>query len=822
MNQSTSNILRLSVVIRGAVQGVGFRPFVYRLASELKLTGWVVNSAQGVFIEAEGRKKNLDLFLLRVGREAPPRASIQSLESSFLDPAGFTSFEIRKSDTGGAKSAFLLPDIAACPDCLREILDPANRRYRYPFTNCTNCGPRFTIIRALPYDRPNTSMEKFAMCPACREEYENPSDRRFHAQPNACPVCGPKLSLWTNAGAVLSEEHEALLGAAAAIRSGRIVAVKGIGGFHLMADARNGEAVRLLRERKHREEKPFAIMVPSLETAKQLCRVGAPEERLLTSPEAPIVLLEQLSGRSRSSGSCIPDSSVLGSESSFRILNSEFLNFGIMLPYSPLHHLLMRELGFPVVATSGNISDEPICIDERDALRRLNGIADFFLVHNRPIVRHADDSVVRIMAGREMIQRRARGYAPLPVAVPDGGEETLLAVGGHLKNSIALKVGANAFISQHIGDLETEQSLETFRTVIRDFETLYDTQPLRIIADLHPEYLSTQYAVGTGIPVERVQHHYAHVASCMAENRLEGDVLGVAWDGTGYGPDGTIWGGEFLLTTETSYRRVAAFRSFPLPGGEKAIKEPRRTAIGILYEMFGPEILKRNDLFPVREFSEKELELLLTMIRNGVNSPRTTSAGRLFDAVASMIGLRQVLRHEGQAAMELEYLTLPALVSAGERPDRVPVTQAGAVNNYRFSVSSQKSITDDELPLNNDHPPMTSDDVSMTGDHPSMTIDWSGMMEEIIDDLSQGLSPAEISVKFHNTLAEVIVDIAKRIGQPRVALSGGCFQNRYLTERTVERLTKEGFHPYWHQRVPPNDGGIALGQIYAAVRKGTS
>ena len=802
------NNIRLSIVIRGAVQGVGFRPFVYRLAAELNLTGWVMNSAQGVFIEAEGGKEALDRFLLKVQREAPPRASIQSFEFSFLDPIGFTSFEIRTSGASGPKSAFVLPDIAVCPECLHEIFDSANRRYRYPFTNCTNCGPRFTIIEALPYDRPNTSMKKFAMCPACREEYENPSDRRFHAQPNACPDCGPKLTLWNDAGMPQAEGDDALLGAAEAIRSGCIVAVKGIGGFHLIADARSAAAEHVLRERKHREEKPFAMMVPSLDMAKQLCMIDPLEERLLTSPEAPIVLLQRLPiSKSTALSSDLQLPIPNNPHSSFFILPSAFSKnpyLGIMLPSSPLHHLLMRELGFPVIATSGNISDEPICIDEGEALERLHGIADMFLVHDRPIVRHADDSVVRIMAGRESIQRRARGYAPLPVSIRSAGEETLLAVGAHLKNSIALKVGENVFISQHIGDLETRQSLETFRSVIRDFETLYDTKPVRIISDLHPEYLSTQYAAGTGIEVEQVQHHYAHIASCMAENRIEGEVLGIAWDGTGYGPDGTIWGGEFLLTTDISYRRAAAFRSFQLPGGEKAIKEPRRTALGVLFEMFGQDVLSRNDLLPVREFSGKELALLSTMIKNRVNSPRTTSAGRLFDAVASIIGLRQVIRHEGQAAMELEYLT-----AENNHPSRV--------GKYQFAIRSQPLPLNSEI--NNGALFNSGSRLEENKEEPLLIVDWSDMIGEIIDDTAHKIPLADIASRFHHTLTEIIVDVAKRIGQPRVALSGGCFQNRYLTERTVERLTEEGFHPYWHQRVPPNDGGIALGQIYAAVRK---
>ena len=489
---------RLKLAVRGAVQGVGFRPFVFRLAEELKLAGWVNNSPQGVFIEVEGPRAALEKFLLRLGTEKPVRSFIQSLESSWLDSAGYNIFEIRASETGGGKTALVMPDIATCPDCLREMFDSQNRRHRYPFTNCTNCGPRFSIIESLPYDRANTSMKQFAMCPACQAEYDDPLNRRFHAQPNACPICGPRLELERerrfrrNYFRVPSDD--ALLTAAEAIRSSKIVAVKGIGGFHLMVDARNEAAVQRLRERKHREEKPFALMFPTVESVKAACEVSSLEERLLRSPEAPIVLLKKIVNRK----SPIVNAVAPGNP-----------NLGVMLPSNPLHHLLMAELGFPVVATSGNLSDEPICTDEREALERLGGIADVFLVHNRPIVRHVDDSIVRVMLGREMVLRRARGYAPLPISI--GADEFhesqtsgtqselvppkhILAVGAHLKNSVALAVGNQVFISQHIGDLETEPANNAFRRVIADFEKLYDAKPEIIAADLHPDYLSTKFA----------------------------------------------------------------------------------------------------------------------------------------------------------------------------------------------------------------------------------------------------------------------------------------------------------------------------------------
>jgi hydrogenase maturation protein HypF len=772
--------VRLKIVSRGAVQGVGFRPFVYRLATEMKLQGWVSNSAQGVFIEVEGAKEVLDRFLLRLPKEIPPRAFIQSLEFSFLDPFGFTTFEIRESNITGAKTTLILPDIATCPDCLSEIFDPANRRHLYPFTNCTNCGPRFSIIEKLPYDRINTSMKMFAMCPECKTEYENPTDRRFHAQPNACPACGPQMELWDDNKTVLAIRHDALLRAAKAIREGKIVAVKGLGGFHLIVDARNDDAVRRLREQKHREEKPFALMFPSLETVKAECKVDELEERLLSSPESPIVLLQRKHSATVNHKSTISQSVAP---------NNPY--FGVILPYTPLHHILMKELGFPVVATSGNLSDEPICTDEHEAIIRLQEIADIFLVHNRPIVRHVDDSITRVILGRELVLRRARGYAPLPISVVGTQHAVSLAVGAHLKNTIALTSGNNIFISQHIGDLETQQSLDAFHAVIHDFQNLYETKPPDIVSDLHPEYMSTKFAQASGLNVTQIQHHYAHIASCMAENQLEGEVLGVSWDGTGYGTDGTIWGGEFLLTDETSFERIATFRSFKLAGGEKAIKEPRRTALGILYEMFGAKVFQRDDLIPVQAFTSAELDIVQQMLTKSVNSPVTTSAGRLFDAVASLIGLRQIVNFEGQAAMDLEFLT----------------DQLNTDKMYKFSIN--------DLGLPKEQSMIQSE----IGNRKSLNIiDWSPLISGILEDVRHKTISPIIAAKFHNTLTEIIVMVAKKIKQNRVVLSGGCFQNRYLMERTVKRLREEGFRPYWHQRVPPNDGGIALGQVYAALR----
>jgi hydrogenase maturation protein HypF len=805
----------------------------------------VNNSAQGVFIEAEGSRTDLEAFLLRLDTEKPPRSSIQSLEASWLDSVGYVGFEIRQSETGGAKTALVLPDIATCPDCLSEIFDLVNRRYGYPFTNCTNCGPRFSIIEALPYDRANTSMKGFVMCSQCQAEYDDPLDRRFHAQPNACPICGPHLELWDRKGAVVEfdgapplggsnvgspgkqipapapavnsplpqsksrapmlpperqspdSSTSAIAAAADAIRQGQILAVKGLGGFHLMVAAHNDEAVHRLRELKHREEKPFALMFPLLPPVKAACEVSPFEERLLRSPEAPIVLL-----RRRSDASVLAPALAPGNP-----------NLGVMLPYTPLHHLLMSALGFPVVATSGNLSDEPICTDERDALQRLSGIADLFLVHNRPIVRHVDDSIVRVMMGRELVLRRARGYAPLPIQLRSSTGDTVLAVGAHLKNNITLSVGSQAFISQHIGDLETDQAHEAFRRMINDLQALYESRPAIVAADAHPDYLSTKFArdlcqVGRAVPsapgfdgaldtappptpdpqpstlnpqLVTVQHHIAHVLSCMAENEIEPPLLGVSWDGTGYGLDGTVWGGEFFLVTETSCERMAHFRQFRLPGGDKAVKEPRRVALGLLYEMFGEAAFSMAELAPVASFSPADLGLLRTMLARSLNSPLTSSVGRLFDAVASLASLRQKVRFEGQAAMELE-----------------------------FALEATATAEAYELPIRSNYAPRSTL-------HAPLLLDWSPMIEAILADLKRGLPTSQISARFHNALAEVIVTVAKQIGQPRVVLSGGCFQNRYLTERAVQLLREAGFRPYWHQRVPPNDGGISLGQVVAAL-----
>jgi hydrogenase maturation protein HypF len=744
------------------VQGVGFRPFIYRLATEIGILGWVSNSAQGVLIEAEAPRDQLDAFLAQIETQKPPHSSIQRIVVESIPVMGGDAFEIRQSSIVGDRSTIILPDFGTCPDCLREIFDPANRRYRYPFTNCTHCGPRYSIIERLPYDRPNTTMRAFVMCERCRAEYENPLDRRFHAQPNACPDCGPQLSLWDSTGRETAARDQALLAAAEALRSGAVVALKGIGGFQLLVDARNPGAVRRLRERKQRPDKPLAIMVPTLEQAKAVCEVSELEQALLVSSESPIVLLRRLDPTSLCA-EIAPDNP----------------NLGVMLPYTPLHHLLMAELGFPVVATSGNLSGEPICTDEAEALVRLKGIADVFLVHNRPVARPVDDSVTRVIAGAECILRRARGYAPLPVELSEL-LPLMVAVGAHLKNTVAVSVGQQVFVSQHIGDLETPEAISAFQRALKDLQGLYDQPPESIACDLHPDYRSTHLAQELAQQFQkslvRVQHHYAHVLACMAEHQLSAPVLGVAWDGTGYGTDGTIWGGEFLRIGEDSFERYAHLRMFRLPGGEQAIREPRRIALGLLFELYGENL---PDL-PQLGFSSAELGIIKGALARGINAPLTSSMGRLFDGVSALIGLRRRVSFEGQAAMDLEFAC--------------------------EGISTDRYYPIDILPVAIEKMLKTN------------IIDWRAMIEGVLADLAAGVSAGEIAAAFHNSLLEVIVRLAAQAQVEQVVLSGGCFQNRRLLEGSIERLQKAGFRPFWGQKIPANDGGIALGQIVAAWR----
>jgi len=740
-SQNNLLIKCLNLHISGSVQGIGFRPFVYRLAKELELKGWVNNNAQGVAIAVEGNQQQLDLFIERLQSEKPARSQIQQITQEWCEPVHYQTFEIHEStDNTSTKTAVILPDLATCDDCLRDIFNPKNRRYRYPFTNCTNCGTRYSIIRAVPYDRHNTTMHKFQMCADCQAEYDQPLDRRFHAQPNACPQCGPHLELWDRDGRVLAIGEQSLLETVQGIREGKILAIKGLGGFQLVVDANHAAAISKLRSRKHRPHKPLALMYPNLASIHQDCQVSDLEAQLLKSTEAPIVLLQKFNKGIKP-----------------LVSNNDYI--GVMLPYTPLHHLLMAELQSPIVATSGNLSDEPICIDNQEAIACLGNIADLFLVHNRDIAQPVDDSVVRMIGDHPVILRRARGYAPSPLApLPVGeGNKRILALGGHLKNAIALSINSSIILSQHIGDLETKKAFEHFQRIVQGLCAAYEFQPEVITCDAHPDYLSSQYtqhlSQSLQIPLIPVQHHYAHVLAGMIDNQIFAPVLGIAWDGTGYGLDGTIWGGEFLKITD------------------KAAKEPRRVALGILWKIFGDRLWDL-EVYPLQSFTNFELNIYKTLLAKQGNLIQTSSMGRLFDAVAALLGICQVASFEGQAAIALEQIS-------------------DATTNDFYGM-----------------------DVKNDGE-----IDWTNLIQSILEDIQNQTAITIIAAKFHNSLVAVMVAIARQFGIKQIVLTGGCFQNRYLTERAIERLTQAGFQVYCHQNIPPNDGGIAAGQIMAALRE---
>lgn len=732
---------RLILHINGAVQGVGFRPFVYKIAKDLDLKGYVLNDTYGVVIEVEGDDGNLNSFLLRLNKERPPLSHIFSQEITYGDSAGFKDFEIRESKVGHKKVVLVLPDIATCDQCKEELFDTENRRHLYPFINCTNCGPRFTIIEDLPYDRINTTMKVFRMCHECTREYEDPVDRRFHAQPNACPVCGPHVSLYKSDGSLLAEKEDAVSILLEEIEKGAITAVRGVGGFHLICDARNEESVRLLRERKRRQEKPFAVMFGSIESLKEFAAVSILEEALLLSPEKPIVLVRKKNNNL--SASIAPG---LG-------------RLGAFLPYSPLHHILLNNLGFPVVATSGNISDEPIIKDNDDAFNKLSFFTDLIMVHNRPIKRRCDDSVTKVIGGFPTPLRRSRGFAPMPIRLPFKLRHNVLAVGGFYKNTFAIGFEDRVILSQHIGDIETVDALEYFEEAVWDMCRVYDFKPEIIAHDLHPGYETTRWALlRDGIEKIGVQHHFAHIVSCMAENGIDDNVLGVAWDGTGYGEDGTLWGGEFMECSYEGYKRLAYFKPLRLLGGEKAIKEPRRVALSILFGIYGHECLNLN-IPTLKSFKDREIEILFTAWKKGINSPYSSSAGRLFDAVASILDIKQILNYEGQAAMMLEDLYDP-----------------GVKDSYPFEVKGG-------------------------------VIDCSQTFLSILEDKEKEKIPS----RFINTLSEIILKVARDAGLGNVCFSGGVFQNDPLTLRVIKLLSPE-FSVFTHKRVPPNDGCISLGQ----------
>lgn len=781
-SETSPNIRRAAITARGVVQGVGFRPFVYNAAQSNGLAGWVRNESGAVRIEVQGGRAAVDAFLEQLREFPPPQARIDSLDVADipldnLDAAA--SFEIRASGADTSPRPTIPADLATCADCLAEINSPGERRHGYPFTNCTNCGPRLSIIERLPYDRPNTSMSSFEMCPACRAEYENPADRRFHAQPIACPTCGPQLQLLDASGVERAVGPAALTAAIESLLSGRIVALKGLGGFQLLADATDAEAVARLRERKHRPDRPFAVMMASLDEVRRYCRVSDEEARLLVSHQAPIVLLRRSCLKNCDSGR--PAAEAASPFCEGVAPGNPYL--GGMLPYTPLHHLLMQAVERPIICTSGNLSEEPMAIDTEDALQRLGSIADVLLTHDRPIVRPVDDSIVRIGIAGVQVLRRARGFAPLPIELQTEADNppAVLAVGGHLKNTVALTLGrvrethhVETVLSAHIGDLESTASIDVFRRAIDDLLEFYKTTPKIIACDLHPDYASTRHAeelaTRLSVPLVRVQHHHAHVTACMAEHDLQGPVLGFAWDGTGYGPDGTVWGGEILLCEDAEYHRAAHLRTFALPGGDRAAHEPRRSAIGLLYEIFGPQAAEyARDLF-----APQELKNLLLMLDRKINSPRTSSMGRLFDAVAALCGLPPVITFEGQSAMALEF---------------------AADENVQESYPCLLSPTDNRT-----------------------LIDWEPLVRGVLADRAAGVPVATISGRFHNALADMAVTVAKMPEKPLpIVLSGGCFQNALLTERVNRRLSAEGFSVYNHHKMPPGDGCIALGQAAVAL-----
>jgi hydrogenase maturation protein HypF len=809
---------RLAITVRGVVQGVGFRPFVYNAARERGLAGWVRNEADRVRIEAQGDPAALDAFVDAIRHAAPPQARVEAVEVEEIPLGDFKEFEIFASEGTSSPRPTIPADLATCDECLAEIRDPLQRRHDYPFTNCTRCGPRWSIIERLPYDRPRTSMAGFAMCPDCQAEYDNPADRRFHAQPIACPRCGPTLQLLDSAGRETATGQTAFDATVQLLLAGQIVALKGLGGFQLLVDATNAEAVARLRQRKRRPDRPFAVMFPTLDNVRRHCRVSEEEARELSSHQSPIVLLRRIQCETTSNfqstisnlrsqihnrKSTIPSPlSSLPSPLTGVAPGNPYL--GVMLPYTPLHHLLMTAVARPLVCTSGNLSEEPMAVATEDAGERLGPIADVLLTHNRPIVRPVDDSIVRVSSDGPQVLRRARGFAPLPIDLQHDAADApaILAVGGHLKNTVALLLGdahraedreensrgptargCQVVMSAHVGDLDSVLSIEVFRRAIDDLLEFFQTTPGAIVCDLHPDYASTlhaeQLAARWAVPLLRVQHHHAHVAACMAEHGLQRPVLGFSWDGTGYGPDGTVWGGEMLVCERAEYRRAAHLRTFALPGGDRASREPRRSALGLLFEMFGEQARQ----YAAEWFRPDELETLLSMLTSGVNSPRTSSMGRLFDAVAAICGLPPVISFEGQAAMSLEFAADQQETSAYPLP----------------STACEQTV-------------------AHGGEEGGLVADWEPLVRGALADRAAGVPISRISARFHNALADMALEIAASVA-PRlpIVLTGGCFQNALLTERVQSRLSQSGFPVYTHKRVPPGDGGIALGQVLLAL-----
>lgn len=760
-------IVQNAIKVRGIVQGVGFRPFVYNLAKRYDLKGWVLNASDGVMIEVEGDEMNLEKFVIGVKENPPASAAIEKIEiQDNLTPVGYNDFEIRKSMAQHGKFVPISPDISICEDCLAELFDPSNRRYLYPFINCTNCGPRFTVIKDIPYDRENTTMANFIMCNGCQYEYDEPTNRRFHAQPNACTNCGPTLELWDHDGKMsvpdpIGETIELL-------NAGRIMAIKGIGGFHLVCDAENDDAVSELRRRKYRAYKPFAVMSYDIKTIEKYCYVNSKEKEFLLSPRRPILLLRKKAG---------------SSISPYIAPNNNYL--GVMLPYTPLHYLLLRDSFLALVMTSGNIGGEPISMANEDALDKLNDLADFFLLNNRDICNRCDDSVATVIEGSEILIRRSRGFVPQPLYLKISSPG-ILACGADLKNTFCLSKDNSYFIGQHIGDLQNVETYNFFCDSISRYRRFFHIDPSIVTYDLHPDYLSTKYALiyagsesHTPNPeLIGVQHHHAHMASCMADNNLDQMVIGVIFDGTGYGIDGKIWGGEFLIGDYSSFERMGHLIYIPLPGGETAIANPYRMALSFLYSLFGRNCMDLDIDFIFR-LNEQDAAIIIRQIEREVNSPLTSSCGRLFDAVSSLIGLRDKITYEGQAAIELEMIAVE-----------------GVNHSYKWGINDEGCQT---------------------------IVDTREIFQGIIKDLKDGVSQSVISAKFHNTVSNFIVDVCRRIrdieGLNRVILSGGVFQNRLLLVKTLDGLVKGGFEPFFHRRVPTNDGGLSLGQAVIAASK---
>jgi hydrogenase maturation protein HypF len=732
------------VRVEGTVQGVGFRPYVYRLARELALGGHVLNDERGVLVEVEGEQSSVASFVSRLAVEAPPLARVERVASEEISPTGVRGFEIGASVRGGVPDAPVAADSATCDDCLRELFDPADRRHRYPFVNCTNCGPRFTIVRGVPYDRPRTTMAGFEMCERCRGEYEDPGDRRFHAQPNACPDCGPSLRL---VGASTGDD-DPLAAAVAALAAGSIVAVKGLGGFHLACRAGDESAVAALRARKHREDKPFALMVADVAGARSLVELSSADELALLGPERPIVV-----ARRRDGGGCVVPSVAPGAP-----------DLGVMLPYSPLHHLLLDGVREPLVMTSANVSDEPIAFEDDDALERLASIADLFLLHDRPIHMRTDDSVVRSYRSGRIVLRRSRGYVPASLALPVPAASDVLACGAELKSTFCVAKGRRAWVGHHIGDLKNWETLSSFRDGVEHFERLFAVTPRLVAHDLHPDYLSTGYArEREGVELVAVQHHHAHLAACLAEHGERGPAVGAIYDGTGYGPDGSVWGGELLVGGLERAERAGHLRPVRMPGGDAAIREPWRMACAWLVETFGEAGP------PLAGVSEEAWRAVAHMASSGVGAPVTTSVGRLFDAVAALCGLRACVNYEGQAAVELEAACT-------------------------FDEPGAYLVELDDLVL-----------------------DARSLIAAVVRDVAAGVEVGAVAMRFHRGFALATAEACMRVGIGMVALSGGVFQNRVLLELTQEELERRGMRVLVPRLLPPNDGGISYGQAAAAA-----